>query len=304
MQATAAADGTTYRVRLDAVGGLETGAVLGSLAAHTVPAAERTDLPSRTHSRLVLGPRGPRRVNLRFDDGGIDLEVKTGPEVKERGGVDHAELTALADTVRVWFDLDTDLQPVRDILSPDPVLAPLVAARPELRVIGTPDRFQSAVTTVLGQQVSLAAGRTFAGRLVEAYGGPAVGGLRCFPRAGALAEADAAELRAAVGLTSARARTVLALAHAWRASEDGSNAMPSRGELLAVSGVGSWTVDYLSVRFGDRDAFTPSDLVLRRALGGITAKDATERAAGWSPYRAYALMHLWTHTAYAKAPAH
>ncbi|WP_212745901.1 DNA-3-methyladenine glycosylase 2 [Sinomonas susongensis] len=289
-------EGTSLRARLDAVGGLEPDAMLGSLAAHNVPGAERTDPTSATHSRLVHGPRGPRPVLLRFDERGIDLEVDG------QAGIDPDELSSLSEIVRVWFDLDADLAPIRDALSHDPVLAPLVAARPRLRVIGTPDRFQSAVTTVLGQQVSLAAGRTFAGRLVEAYGEPFAGGFRCFPRPRALAEAEAEELRAAVGLTSARARTVLALAHAWLEAEEGSHGAPTREQLLAVPGIGPWTVDYLSVRFGDRDAFAPGDLVLRRALGGITAKEATERAEAWSPYRAYALVHLWTQTAYTNAP--
>lgn len=298
--------GTALCVRLNAVGNLDPDAVLGSIAAHNVPGAERTDLTSRTHSRLIAGPRGPRHVLLRFDEGGIDLEVKTLLEIEGRAGVDHtelvdhSELSALSEIVRAWFDLDTELEPIRRTLCADPVLAPLLASRPHLRVIGTPDPFQSAVTTVLGQQVSLAAGRTFAGRLVEVYGQPTVGGLRGFPRPRTLAEADAEELQAAVGLTSARARTVLALAQSWLAAQDGTDGMLTRDELLALPGVGPWTVDYLSVRFGNRDAFTPGDLVLRRALGGITAKQAAQRARAWSPYRAYALMHLWTHTAYVK----
>ncbi|MCH6471775.1 DNA-3-methyladenine glycosylase family protein [Sinomonas terrae] len=286
-------------MRLDAVGGLEPDAVLGSLAAHTVPGAEQTDVEARTHSRLISGPRGPRRVFLRLDEGGIDLEVEADHGVEAPLPVGPDELLALSDIVRAWFDLDTDLDPVHRALGTDPLLAPLMASRPDLRVIGTPDRFQSAVTTVLGQQVSLAAGRTFAGRLVSAYGAPAAGGLRRFPEAQSLAEVGAEELRAVVGLTGARARTVLSLAQAWLASED-SSGTATREELLAVPGIGPWTVDYLAVRFGDRDAFAPGDLVLRRALGGITAKQASERAEAWRPYRAYALMHLWTHTAYAR----
>jgi 3-methyladenine DNA glycosylase/8-oxoguanine DNA glycosylase len=175
------------------------------------------------------------------------------------------------------------------------LLAPLLAARPTLRVIGSPDHFQSAVTTVLGQQVSLAAGRTFAGRLVAAFGAPGPNGFRAFPRPETLAAADPEKLRAAVGLTRARARTVLALSQAWR--DAGRELEPHK--LLAIPGIGQWTVDYLSVRFGDRDAFTPGDLVLRRALGGVTAREAAARSEVWRPFRAYALVHLWTEAAYA-----
>ena len=272
-------------VRLDAPGGLEPDAILGSLAAHSLPGAERTDVEQRTHTRLVRGPHGRRTVTVRVDAAGIGLETTAA---------DEAELRSLEATVRAWFDLDADLEPVRESLRRDPVLSPLVARRPGLRVIGTPDRFQTAVTTVLGQQVSLAAGRTFAGRLIAAYGEEGPEGLRGFPEPAALAGADREELRSAVGLTAARGRTVMALAAAWL----DSGGAPTRNQLLALPGIGPWTVDYLAVRYGDRDAFTSGDLVLRRALGGISAKEAEARSEAWRPFRAYALMHLWTETAY------
>ncbi|WP_415853764.1 DNA-3-methyladenine glycosylase 2 [Sinomonas sp. G460-2] len=286
-------------LRLEAPGGLEPEAILGSLAAHTLPGAERTSTEERTHTRLVRGPRGRRAVTLRFDALGVDLDISTGTGTDTGTGTeDESELLALGEMVRSWFDLDADLEAMRESLSADSLLGPLLAARPSLRVIGTPDRFQTAVTTVLGQQVSLAAGRTFSGRLIAAYGGDEFDGLRSFPEPAALVGADAEELRGAVGLTAARARTVQALAAVWL---DAGGA-PTRSELLAVPGVGPWTVDYLGVRYGDRDAFTPGDLVLRKALGGITAREAEARSEAWRPFRAYALMHLWTHTAYTKRP--
>ncbi|WP_422935402.1 DNA-3-methyladenine glycosylase family protein [Sinomonas sp. P47F7] len=280
-------------LRLETPGGLEPEAILGSLAAHTLPGAERTGAEERTHTRLVRGPRGHRALTLRFDAFGVDLDISTGTGT---GTQDESELLALGEIVRSWFDLDADLEAMRRSLSADSLLGPLLAARPSLRVIGTPDRFQTAVTTVLGQQVSLAAGRTFSGRLIAAYGGDEFDGLRSFPEPATLVGADAEELRSAVGLTAARARTVQALAAVWL----DARGAPTRSELLAVPGVGPWTVDYLGVRYGDRDAFTPGDLVLRKALGGITAREAEARSEAWRPFRAYALMHLWTHTAYTK----
>jgi 3-methyladenine DNA glycosylase/8-oxoguanine DNA glycosylase len=265
---------------------MDPAAVLGSLAAHNVPGAEVTDVDAMTHSRVLSGPEGPRTVRVRFTRDGVDVEFE--PVLEDSAA------NALIETVRRWLDLDTDLEPIRTALSPDARLAPLVAARPALRVIGTTNRFQTAVTTVLGQQVSLAAGRTFSGRLVAAFGEPTPSGLRTFPRPDALAAADLEELRAAVGLTSARARTVVALAKKWW---EAGTAL-TREQLLAIPGIGPWTVDYLSVRFGDRDAFAPGDLVLRRALGGITAREAEARSQAWRPFRAYALVHLWTEAAY------
>ncbi|WP_413249881.1 DNA-3-methyladenine glycosylase family protein [Sinomonas flava] len=296
------------RVRLDARGGMEPEAIVASLAAHTVPGAERTDVEAFAHERLVPTGLGPVAVRVWFDRDGA--EVALGTE-------DPAAVAAALASIERWLDLSADLEPVRRALGGDPDLGPCVRARPALRVIGTTDPFQTAVTTVLGQQVSLGAARTFAGRLVAAFGTPGPAGLVSFPTAEALADQDTETLRVAVGLTAVRARTVSALARAvatahdtGRQSADSTGAegsarpalpgiLPlSRAELLALPGIGPWTADYLEVRYGHRDAFTPGDLVLRRALGGLSAREAAERARAWSPFRAYALTHLWTASAY------
>lgn len=287
---TAAA--ATAPIRLEAPGGLASSAMLASLAAHTVPGAERTDPTTGTHERLVHTAQGAVAVSVRLDDHGVDLTVHASPDV----------MAAVVPAVRSWLDLSTDLGAVRTALRADPLLRPLVDARPALRVTGTTDVFQTAVTTVLGQQVSLAAGRTFAGRLVAAYGQPGPHRFTQFPTAAVLAEVRPEELQAAVGLTSSRARTVRALAEAFadRGHSPGDAGLRlTRDELLAVHGVGPWTADYLEVRTGSRDAFAPGDLVLRRALGGISPAEAARRAEAWRPFRAYALVHLWTATAYA-----
>jgi 3-methyladenine DNA glycosylase/8-oxoguanine DNA glycosylase len=278
-------------IRLGANGGLEAAAMLASLAAHSVPGAELTDLAAGTHERLIHTAHGPVAASIRLDRAGAEATLHGPP-----AGGDEA-----VAALRVWLDLDTDVAEVRSALGGDPVLAPLLEARPALRVIGTTDAFQTAVTTVLGQQVSLAAGRTFAGRLVQAYGTPGPLGLMRFPGPAPLARADPEELRAAVGLTASRARTVLAVARAFAdhaGAADRGRLVLTRDELLTLPGVGPWTADYLEVRTGHRDAFAPGDLVLRRSLGGITAKEAAARAEGWRPFRAYALVHLWTASAY------
>lgn len=279
---------------LEARGGLEAAAMLASLAAHTVPGAERTDLEAGTHERIVQTAKGQVAVSVHLEPAGVEV-VAWGPE----GGLSDG-----VAAVRRWLDLDTDLSAVAAVLGDDADVGPLVRARPRLRVIGTTDAFQTAVTTVLGQQVSLAAGRTFAGRLVAAYGTPGPHGLVRFPAPYQLAEAEAEELRAAVGLTAARARTVLAVARAFAGKDHRSGAaeLPlDRGELLQLPGIGPWTADYLEVRTGHRDAFAPGDLVLRRALGGVSAAEAARRSEAWRPFRAYALVHLWTATAYVTA---
>jgi 3-methyladenine DNA glycosylase/8-oxoguanine DNA glycosylase len=117
-----------------------------------------------------------------------------------------------------------------------------------------------------------------------------------------LAAAGAERIRAVTGVTGARARTVHALAAALAggldldaAAGDPQRADAARAELLALPGIGPWTADYVALRvLGDLDAFLPGDLVLRRALGGVSVKEAAARAEPWRPWRGYALLHLWT----------
>ena len=276
--------------RIEATGGLESVIVLRMLAAHAVPGMEVVDELAGRYQRVIEGPDGPYLISIVIDDRGVLI---TGMDDNP------AEQARMDLLVRRWFDLDSDLGPVNRCLSTDPLLAPLVAARPRLRVLGHPNAFEAAIGTVLGQQVSVAAARTFAGRLVAAYGMIGPGRLLRFPTPEVLRDADPEELRAAVGLTGSRSRTVQAVAAAFAAR--GTSVPLSRSELVALPGVGPWTADYLAVKSGDRDAFTPGDLVLRRALGGMDARAASARAERWRPYRAYALFHLWVASAYLRS---
>lgn len=290
---------TGGQIRLAAPEPLEVPALLASFALHAIPGAEVTDSSARTHRRVLPTTAGPVAVTLTLAADTVTVEVDSPPSTLDASSPapaapDAAELTGI---VRRWLDLDTDLTQVRAALGGDPVVGPLLKQRPGMRIIGYPNGFEAAVMTVLGQQVSLAACRTFGGRLVEAWGSPGPGGLRLFPEPERLAALDPDELQQGIRITGARARTVQALSEACadglRIDPDGDH-VDIRRRLLALPGIGPWTADYLAVRaLGDRDAFTPGDLVLRRALGGVSAKVAEALAAGWAPYRAYALVHLW-----------
>ncbi len=272
-----------------------TAPMLGALAAHAVDGLEHHDPDTGTHTRVVPAPHGPAVVSVRFD--GTD-HVAATVRVSHPDDVPHVETV-----VRRWLDLDADPQAIDAALSTHPALADHVAARPGLRVLGSVDGFETAVLTVLGQQVSLSAARTFGSRFVTAFGTPTeFDGFVSFPEPEQLAGLDPLVVQKAVGLTGARARTVQALA---AAAADGlclgPDADPAefRARLLALPGIGPWTVDYLSVRvLGDRDAYPSGDLVLRRALGVKTPREAATASEPWRPWRAYALFHLWTSQAF------
>ncbi|HEU4807943.1 MAG TPA: AlkA N-terminal domain-containing protein [Homoserinimonas sp.] len=283
--------GRQSRVELGYIPPFDAAAVLGNLRAHLIAGAETVD--DDTITRLVTAPSGPVAVAITLTPDAVRAEV---------GSTDQADVAAVTAIIRRWFDLDLDPAGVASALGGDPVIGPLLQARPGLRVVGSTDGFETAVMTVLGQQVSLAAARTFGARLVAAFGDPGPGGLALFPAAEVLASVAPDELRAAVGLTGARARTLHGLAVACASGLQlaaGSDPVEFRHRLLGLPGIGPWTADYLAVRvLGDRDAFTASDLVLRRSLGGVSAAAAEAASQAWRPYRAYALFHLWTATSY------
>ena len=215
---------------------------------------------------------------------------------------DLRDLTAAIARCRRLLDLDADPVAIDDALGADPALAPLVARAPGRRVPGSVDPDELAVRAVLGQQVSTAAARTHAARLVASHGEPVTdqtGGLtRLFPTPAALSSLDPATL----ALPESRKRTLLALVRALAdgAIDLGSGAdwPTARARLLALPGVGPWTVETIAMRgLGDPDAFLVGDLGVRaaaRRLGLPDSPPALEgRSRRWSPWRAYATQHLW-----------
>ncbi|MDQ0736811.1 DNA-3-methyladenine glycosylase family protein [Arthrobacter agilis] len=276
-------------------GALDAGPLAAILANHAIPGCEiaGTGVSGRSHTRLLATPGGPRRVTVTVRPDDVELTADTDVD---------AEFACLVRTTRSWLDLDTDVAAVARAFDGDSLLGPLVRRRPGLRAVGYPDAFEAAIMTVLGQQVSVAAGGTFGGRLAAAYGTPTDSGLTLFPTPQAIAAAPHEELRAAVGVTRARAATVQNVARAVAAGlslDPAGDHAALRKELLAIPGIGPWSADYLAVRvLRDPDAFTPGDLVARRAMGNPDIRDAGRRSEAWRPYRAYALFHLWTAATY------
>lgn len=271
-----------------------------ALAAHAVPGLERVTRGAAGSAveRLVATPSGPVPITVHIGPHRVLLDAPVLPEPQER---------SVTAAVRAWLDLDADPGIIDPFLAGFPLLEPLVRRHPGLRVPGTTNGFETGIQTVLGQQVSLAAARTFGARLVAAYGEPGPSGLSTFPSAQRLAAVPAAELQATVRITHARARTLAALAAAVAAGlplHPGAGRDTVRAGLLALPGIGPWTADYLAVRVvGDRNAYPADDLVLKRALGVGSGREAAGLSEPWRPWRAYALFHLWTAAAYAPAAA-
>lgn len=214
-----------------------------------------------------------------------------------------ARLQKLAAQARRMFDLDADPVRIDAHLARSKMLAPLVRARPGLRVPGAWDPFELAVRAVLGQQISVRAATTLASRLVRFHGRPidgASGGVtHLFPTPEALADAD---LRA-IGATSSQERAIRAISAGVASGELALDASLGLEEFVEsfcrFPGVGPWTAHYVAMRaLREPDAFPAADLGLRRALGArgrpISTSALTKLSDDWRPWRAYAAMYLWT----------
>jgi AraC family transcriptional regulator of adaptative response / DNA-3-methyladenine glycosylase II len=265
--------------------------LFGHLAATGVPGVE--EWRDGAYRRTLRLPHGPGVVALR-----------PGPEyiACQLSVTDLRDLAIAISRCRRLLDLDADPVAVGDLLRQDAALAPLTAKAPGRRVPRTVDAGEFAVRVVLGQQVSTAAARTHAARLVAAHGEPAddpAGGLtHLFPAMSVLAGLDPATL----GLPETRRATLCALAAALAGGEIdlgvGSDWARARAQLTALPGLGPWSVETIAMRgLGDPDAFVPGDLGVRAAARqlGLPATPAalTRRAEGWRPWRAYAVQYLW-----------
>ncbi|WP_431988307.1 AlkA N-terminal domain-containing protein [Streptomyces parvulus] len=265
--------------------------LFGHLAATAVPGVE--EWRDGAYRRTLRLPHGHGIVALTPGPDHIACRLTLG---------DPRDLTVAISRCRRLLDLDADPVAVDDQLRADPLLAPLVDKAPGRRVPRTVDEAEFAVRAVLGQQVSTAAARTHAARLVTAHGDPVddpEGGLtHLFPSTAALAAVDPQTL--AMPRTRRATLTTLVARLA-----DGSVNLgvecdwaDTRARLLALPGFGPWTADVIAMRaLGDPDAFLPTDLGVRRAAGDLglpsTPAALTARAAAWRPWRAYAVQYLW-----------
>ncbi len=267
-------------------------ALLDFLRARAVPGIEAVG--EDWYARTLRLPHGHGRVRLSLPVG--DLTVS---HVLCRLDVsDLRDVGAAMERCRRLVDADCDPLAVDAALAEDPLLRPLVAARPGLRVPGHVDGAEVAVRAVVGQQVSVVGATALLGRLVERYGEPlphlaSYDGLtRLFPRPEVLAEADPADLP----MPRARGRALVALCAGLASGQIALDRSADRAEvrrrLLALPGIGPWTADYVALRaLGDPDVFLPTDVGVLHAVARL---EAVPSATAWRPWRSYALLHLWT----------
>ena len=256
---------------------------------------------------LVTDGRYLRTVRIGDRSGVIDVQDTGGALSLTVHGIATDTLFAAVQRTRSLFDLDAPIDDIGEALSQDRTLRSWMKDNPGIRVPGAWDGFELCVRAVLGQQVSVKAATTFAGRIAERYGEPVGVDIkevddaptRLFPAPQRLARARLENL----GIIRSRAQTIRDLARATSSGELDFGADQSAEQfhstLTSIKGVGDWTAEYVAMRaLKSPDAFPASDLGLLRAFDEqdgrrLPPAELAARAEAWRPWRAYAALLIW-----------
>jgi AraC family transcriptional regulator of adaptative response / DNA-3-methyladenine glycosylase II len=231
-------------------------------------------------------------ILARFDEARCQVALQVSAELSE-------VLPEVITRVRALLDLDADPQAINHSLHAD------FPESDGLRVPGTLNGLELAVRAVLGQQITVAAARTLADRLVARFGAPIetpISGLnRLFPTAKVLANASGDDL-GSLGIVKSRQAAIQALASSVASGQLcldlGVDIPTTLLQLQALPGIGDWTAQYIAMRaLRWPDAFPAGDVALHKALGVIgqprPAQAALAASRAWQPWRAYAVMRAW-----------
>jgi len=258
----------------------------------------------------VIGERYLRTVLIDGKLGVIELTPAGDSITLTLHGIQTSAVFPVVQQCRSLFDLDAPVREIAAVLGEDPLLQQRLKSQPGIRVPGAWDGFELTVRAVLGQQVSVKAATTLAGRITARYGEPIPAALAAVAENGALTHTFPGPERLArarcngMGLIGSRSETIRQVA---RAVTDGTLSFhPSqdldrfREAFMAIRGIGAWTEQYVAIRvLKNPDAFPAADLGLLRACdrqGRPRMKPARleEQSQAWRPWRAYAALLLWS----------
>ena len=283
----------THHFRLPYRAPYDFAALLAFFSRRAIPGVEQIDADSYSRRFALDGAIGTLHVSQIADDDALALAVDF-PRT--------AQLLDICARVRRMFDLDADMAAIHARLRRKAPLRALVRRHPGQRLPGGWDGFEIAVRAVLGQQISVAAARTLASRLVQRFGVevslPGGEKFHLFPLPRGLVDADLG----VIGVTRARAQTLRSMAQALCEGRVDFRPDQSLEEFvekwIQLPGIGTWTAHYIAMRaLSHADAFPAADLVLRKAVSGdgtpVPLKQLQTMAEVWRPWRAYAVLYLW-----------
>ena len=270
--------------------------ILSFLSARAIAGVEAIESDRYFRTIEIHGEIGSIEVSHQPDLESLSLRI-LAPNVRI--------LPTIVSRVRRLFDLGADIGTIDTHLSADSILAPLVSRHPGLRAPGGWDGFEVAVRAVLGQQITVAAARRYAGQLVEQHGGVVPTAWRIHPQLTHLFPTPErlASKSIALAMPAARLRTAKAVAEAVMADQSlfrrSGDINETISKLLKITGIGEWTAHYIALRANrEPDAFPVTDIGLLRGAAALQGRktssaDLLARAESWRPWRAYAAQHLW-----------
>ncbi|QDP00888.1 DNA-3-methyladenine glycosylase 2 family protein [Thalassotalea sp. PS06] len=299
----------SFDYRLNYQGELNWPLMLSFLRGRQIPGVEYVDDNSYQRSIEIDGISGWFKVtnasgeNLNIN--ALNLEIYL---------TDYSVLDKVVRRVRHMFDLDCDLERIRKTLSSDKRLATIVADNPGLRLPGCWDIFEFTIRAILGQQITVKAATTLAGRIANRFGTPVtlpdslnakVDNL--FPTIDSVMAqcfGNSAELKdfQDLGITTTRQTTLLDWLRFYQQHQHWFNPQVDFEKFVDLlcqqKGIGPWTAHYIAMRgVGVVDAFPAEDLGIIKALAvdGVRPKkkEILESAEKWRPWRAYAAIYLW-----------
>jgi AraC family transcriptional regulator of adaptative response / DNA-3-methyladenine glycosylase II len=291
--------GTALAVRLNYSKPFDWQGMLDFFAGRATPGVEQ--VRANAYFRTVAVNGEPGVIECRHD-------IKRENVILLLHGIETSQMFQVVQRVREMLDLDAPVAQFYCHLGRDGTIGPILRRTPGVRVPGAWDGFELTIRAILGQQVSVKAATTLAGRIALRYGekveppaslsaGSDVAPLsNLFPRPEKLARARLNDM----GLVTSRADTIRRVARATAAGEIDFDNSQDPGEfcerLQAIRGIGEWTAEYVAMRaLKYPDAFPASDLGLLKAMGdGVAgAKELKQRAESWRPWRSYAALLLW-----------
>lgn len=289
--------GDTIEVRLSFRPPMDWRSMLAYLEYRKIPGVEHIDLASNAYYRSISidGTNGDIRVVFSAQENFLSLQINFS---------DTRHLYHIVEKVRLMFDLKADSEKIDGFFAKDALLKKVAKKNPGTRVIGCWDGLEVSVRAILGQQVTVKAATTLAGRVATRHGDGYEGSIpeltRLFPSASTLAKGEFSDM----GIVGQRIHAIKAVAAAISKKELSFDGVLETDDFVRricqVKGIGEWTAHYIALRvLNDPDAFPHSDLILRRAASKkgktLTAKELLERAEDWKPWRAYAVILLWKH---------
>ena len=294
------AESDCYRFRLCYRPPYDWESLIAFLSARATPGVEFVHRSGYRRTIAINGKAGSIAVTPVEGAPVLSLEVRFA---------DANLLLSIVERAKRMFDVAADPAVIAEQLSVDPLLRRACSAHGGIRVPGAWDPFELAVRAILGQQISVRAATTIAGRVAARWGSAAAAGDgldRLFPSPAQLQDAPIEE----AGVIASRARAIRALARVcagtWspfstfleRPDVGKGDQVPTQHSavdaLQAIPGIGEWTAQYIAMRaLNEPDAFPSGDLVLRRMAGNISARELEARSDRWRPWRAYAVLLLW-----------